>query len=225
MRAAAPHGARAAARQRRRSRALRRRPLLRRGAPIGACRARRVPTNGRRRDRRSAGRREGLPRAVRGDGRARPHALPARGRRVRRSRQARRAAPGDPRRGPEPRRRVPGHRDDIETLYSAMDVFVLASHREGFPRAAMEAAAMGLPVVATDVRGCRQVVEDGRTGSSYRCATPARSPRPSRPRGRSGPAGPHGCRGAGSGRSPSSTKDESSPGCSTPTARSRAARS
>ena len=32
-----------------------------------------------------------------------------------------------------------GHRDDIETLYSAMDVFVLASHREGFPRAAMEA--------------------------------------------------------------------------------------
>jgi glycosyltransferase involved in cell wall biosynthesis len=45
-----------------------------------------------------------------------------------------------------------------------MDVFVLASHREGFPRAAMEAAAMGLPVIATDVRGCRQVVDHGRTG-------------------------------------------------------------
>jgi glycosyltransferase involved in cell wall biosynthesis len=57
-----------------------------------------------------------------------------------------------------------GHRHDIEAVYSALDVFVLASHREGFPRAAMEAAAMGLPVVATDVRGCRQVVDPGRTG-------------------------------------------------------------
>jgi glycosyltransferase involved in cell wall biosynthesis len=57
-----------------------------------------------------------------------------------------------------------GHVDEIETLYSAMDVFVLASHREGYPRAAMEAAAMSLPVVTTDVRGCRQVVENERTG-------------------------------------------------------------
>ncbi len=57
-----------------------------------------------------------------------------------------------------------GHRDDMVDLYAAMDVYVLASHREGFPRSAMEAAAMGLPVVATDIRGCRQVVEDGLTG-------------------------------------------------------------
>jgi glycosyltransferase involved in cell wall biosynthesis len=57
-----------------------------------------------------------------------------------------------------------GFRDDMPLLYAASDLFVLASHREGFPRAAMEAAAMGLPVVATDVRGCRQVVDDGLTG-------------------------------------------------------------
>jgi glycosyltransferase involved in cell wall biosynthesis len=57
-----------------------------------------------------------------------------------------------------------GARRDIERLYAAMDVFVLASHREGFPRSAMEAAAMGLPVIATNIRGCRQVVDDGRTG-------------------------------------------------------------
>ena len=58
-----------------------------------------------------------------------------------------------------------GHRDDVDRLYAAMDVFVLASHREGFPRTAMEASAMGLPVVATDVRGCREVVDPGRTGT------------------------------------------------------------
>ncbi|HEY5013691.1 MAG TPA: glycosyltransferase family 4 protein [Acidimicrobiia bacterium] len=57
-----------------------------------------------------------------------------------------------------------GHRDDVEDLYGAFDLYVLASHREGFPRSAMEAAAMALPVVATDIRGCRQVVDDGRTG-------------------------------------------------------------
>lgn len=57
-----------------------------------------------------------------------------------------------------------GRRDDIVELYSAMDLYVLASHREGFPRSAMEAAAMGLPVVATDIRGCREVVAHGETG-------------------------------------------------------------
>jgi glycosyltransferase involved in cell wall biosynthesis/ribosomal protein S18 acetylase RimI-like enzyme len=57
-----------------------------------------------------------------------------------------------------------GMRTDVDRLYAAMDVFVLASHREGFPRAAMEAAAMGLPIVATDIRGCREVVEEGVTG-------------------------------------------------------------
>ncbi len=57
-----------------------------------------------------------------------------------------------------------GGRADVDRLYAGMDVFVLASHREGFPRTPMEAAAMGLPVVATDIRGCRQVVEHGVTG-------------------------------------------------------------
>ncbi|HRW36439.1 MAG TPA: glycosyltransferase [Aquihabitans sp.] len=60
--------------------------------------------------------------------------------------------------------RLLGHRRDVEALYPGMDVFVLASHREGFPRAAMEAAAMGVPVIATDIRGCRQVVDPDATG-------------------------------------------------------------
>jgi len=59
-----------------------------------------------------------------------------------------------------------GMRDDVDELYAAMDIYVLASHREGWPRSAMEAAAMGVPVVVTDIRGCRQVVVDGVTGLS-----------------------------------------------------------
>jgi glycosyltransferase involved in cell wall biosynthesis len=66
-----------------------------------------------------------------------------------------------------------GHRDDVDRIYAAMDVFVLASHREGFPRAAMEATAMALPVVATDVRGCREVVDPDVTGG----LVPVRDPR------------------------------------------------
>jgi glycosyltransferase involved in cell wall biosynthesis len=58
-----------------------------------------------------------------------------------------------------------GFRDDVEELYAAMDLYALASYREGYPRSAMEAAAMGVPVVATDIRGCRQVVADGVTGT------------------------------------------------------------
>jgi len=57
-----------------------------------------------------------------------------------------------------------GGRSDVVRLYAGMDVHVLASHREGFPRSPMEAAAMGVPVVATDIRGCRETVDDGVTG-------------------------------------------------------------
>ncbi len=66
-----------------------------------------------------------------------------------------------------------GHREDVDRLYGAMDVFCLPSHREGFPRAAMEAAATGVPVVATDIRGCRQVVDDGVTGALVAVRDPA----------------------------------------------------
>jgi glycosyltransferase involved in cell wall biosynthesis len=57
-----------------------------------------------------------------------------------------------------------GLREDLPELYALMDVFVLPSHREGFPRVLLEAAAMGVPAVVTDVRGCREAVEHGRNG-------------------------------------------------------------
>lgn len=66
-----------------------------------------------------------------------------------------------------------GHRNDVEDLYRAMDIYVLASHREGFPRSAMEAAASGLPLVLTDIRGCRQVVDDGVSGTLVPVNNPA----------------------------------------------------
>lgn len=67
-------------------------------------------------------------------------------------------------RGVEHRVHFTGHRDDMPELYAAMDVCTLPSHREGFPRTLMEAAAMSLPVVASDIRGCRSAVENGRSG-------------------------------------------------------------
>ena len=57
--------------------------------------------------------------------------------------------------------RLLGERHDLPALYNALDVFVLPSHREGFSRSAMEAAATGLPLVLTDIRGCREIGRDG----------------------------------------------------------------
>ena len=62
------------------------------------------------------------------------------------------------------RARFVGLRRDMPEMYSLMDVLAHASHREGFPRAPMEAAAMGIPVVATDIRGCREAVFHGQNG-------------------------------------------------------------
>lgn len=57
-----------------------------------------------------------------------------------------------------------GYRDDVADLLRGADVFTLPSHREGMPRSIIEAMMTGLPVVATDVRGSREEVIDGRTG-------------------------------------------------------------
>jgi glycosyltransferase involved in cell wall biosynthesis len=53
---------------------------------------------------------------------------------------------------------------NIEEFYPLMDVFALPSYREGFPYSIMEASASGKPVVATDIRGCREAVENNNTG-------------------------------------------------------------
>jgi glycosyltransferase involved in cell wall biosynthesis len=65
-------------------------------------------------------------------------------------------------------------RDDVERVLCASDVFVLPSHREGMPVSVLEAMAMGLPVVATDIRGSREAVVEGETGRLVPVADVAR---------------------------------------------------
>lgn len=50
-----------------------------------------------------------------------------------------------------------GLRSDMPAVYSALDLFVLPSWREGFSRSAMEAAACGCALVLSDIRGCREI--------------------------------------------------------------------
>jgi glycosyltransferase involved in cell wall biosynthesis len=57
-----------------------------------------------------------------------------------------------------------GERSDIPDLLAAMDVYCLPSYREGYPVSVIEAGAMGLPCIVTDVRGCREAAEDGFNG-------------------------------------------------------------
>jgi glycosyltransferase involved in cell wall biosynthesis len=61
-----------------------------------------------------------------------------------------------------------GWRDDVPDLYSAADVFVFASHREGLPIAPVEAMASGLPVVASDIPGCREEIRHEQSGLLFR---------------------------------------------------------
>jgi len=57
-----------------------------------------------------------------------------------------------------------GTREDVRELMAIADVVVLPTYREGLPRVLIEAAAMGRPIVATDIPGCREVVWSGVNG-------------------------------------------------------------
>jgi glycosyltransferase involved in cell wall biosynthesis len=57
-----------------------------------------------------------------------------------------------------------GHIEAMDDIIALADIVVLPSYREGTPRVLLEAGAMGKPIVATDVPGCREVVKDGYNG-------------------------------------------------------------
>lgn len=54
--------------------------------------------------------------------------------------------------------------DDLLAYYAASDCFVFPSYREGFPNTVLEAGAMGLPSIVTDINGSREIIEDGKNG-------------------------------------------------------------
>lgn len=54
--------------------------------------------------------------------------------------------------------------DDLVAYYAASDCFVFPSYREGFPNTVIEAGAMDLPCIVTDINGSREIIEHGKNG-------------------------------------------------------------
>jgi len=57
-----------------------------------------------------------------------------------------------------------GMQSDVRPYYVASDCFVFPSYREGFPNTVLEAGAMGLPSIVTDINGSREIIENGYNG-------------------------------------------------------------
>ena len=54
--------------------------------------------------------------------------------------------------------------DELLAYYAAADCFVMPSYREGFPNTVMEAGALGLPSIVTDINGSREIIKEGING-------------------------------------------------------------
>jgi glycosyltransferase involved in cell wall biosynthesis len=57
-----------------------------------------------------------------------------------------------------------GHSDNMPETLSSASIVCLPSYREGLPKSLLEAAALGRPLIATDVPGCREIVKNGENG-------------------------------------------------------------
>ena len=60
--------------------------------------------------------------------------------------------------------RYVGYRKDVRPYLLAADALVFPSYREGFPQVVMEAGAMGLPSIVTDINGCNEIIVEGENG-------------------------------------------------------------
>ena len=58
----------------------------------------------------------------------------------------------------------PKYGDDLLQMYVDADCFVMPSYREGFPNTVLEAGAMGVPSIVTDINGSREIIENGKNG-------------------------------------------------------------
>ena len=57
-----------------------------------------------------------------------------------------------------------GYQSDVRPFLAAADALVFPSYREGFPNVVLQAGAMGLPAIVTDINGCNEVITDGENG-------------------------------------------------------------
>lgn len=58
-----------------------------------------------------------------------------------------------------------GRQNDVRPFYASADALVFPSYREGFPNVVIEAGAMGLPSIVTDINGSREIIIDGENGT------------------------------------------------------------
>lgn len=58
----------------------------------------------------------------------------------------------------------PGRTDNVRAYLKLGNCFVLPTYREGFPNALLQAGAMSMPIIATDINGCNEIVDDGISG-------------------------------------------------------------
>lgn len=57
-----------------------------------------------------------------------------------------------------------GYKKDVRPYLAAADALAFPSYREGFPRVVLEAGAMGLPSIVTDINGCNEIIVEGENG-------------------------------------------------------------
>lgn len=57
-----------------------------------------------------------------------------------------------------------GYQSDVRPFFAASDALVFPSYREGFPNVVMQAGAMGLPSIVTDINGCNEIIKKGQNG-------------------------------------------------------------
>ena len=58
-----------------------------------------------------------------------------------------------------------GHQNDVRPYFAISDALVFPSYREGFPNVVMQAGAMGLPSIVSDINGCNEIIIDGENGT------------------------------------------------------------
>lgn len=60
---------------------------------------------------------------------------------------------------------APGFQKDLRPYYAAMNTFVLPSYREGFPNVVIQAGAMDVPCIVSDIGGCNEIIREGENGT------------------------------------------------------------